>query len=113
MPKSFLRPVIALGLIMLSAVPVRAQMSASGGVRSLGGYGASAIGSYYGTGGGGYIPYMGNASGFVPYRSGQGGGIGVQPTRRLLAPQSLTGLLFGDPPVGFSALDRRSPTVAA
>jgi hypothetical protein len=28
--------------------------------------------------------------------------------RRLSAPQTLTGVMFGDPPIGFSALDRRA-----
>ena len=69
---------VVLGLLAFSAASARAQMSMSGGGRSLGGYGASSIGSYYG-GSGGYIPYMGNGSGFVPYRSGQGGGRASSP----------------------------------
>jgi hypothetical protein len=79
-------------------------MSMSGGGRSLGGYGASTIGSYYGGGGGGYIPYMGNGSGFVPYRSGQGGGMGVQPTRRQLPQTSIGGRMMAESPIGGASL---------
>jgi hypothetical protein len=104
MPKIILRLVIALALITLGAVPVRAQMSMSGGGRSLGGYGASTIGSYYGGGGGGYIPYMGNGSGFMPYRSGQGGGMGVQPSRRQLPQTSIGGRTMAETPIGGASL---------
>src|SRR5437763_6735102 len=95
---------LVLGLLALNAVPARAQMSMSGGGRSLGGYGASTIGSYYGGGGGGYIPYMGNGSGFVPYRSGQGGGIGVQTTRRQLPQTSIGGQAMAPTPIGGASL---------
>lgn len=95
---------IALGLLAFSRAPARAQMSMSGGGRPLGGYGASTIGSYYGGGGGGYIPYMGNGSGFVPYRSGQGGGMGVQPIRRQLPQTSIGGQLMAETPIGGASL---------
>src|SRR4051794_18777878 len=93
-----------LGLVAIGTTPLRAQMSMSGGGRSLGGYGASTIGSYYGGGGSGYIPYMGNGSGFVPYRSGQGGGMGVQPTRRQLPQTSIGGQAMDETPIGGSSL---------
>src|SRR3954453_7784047 len=95
---------VVLGLVAFSVAPAWAQMSMSGGGRSLGGYGASAIGSYYGGGGGGYIPYMGNGSGFVPYRSGQGGGMGVQPIRRQLPQMSIGGQAMADTPIGGASL---------
>ena len=95
---------VVLGLLAFSAAPAQAQMSMSGGGRSLGGYGASTIGSYYGGGGGGYIPYMGNGSGFVPYRSGQGGGMGVQPTRRQLPQTSIGGATMANTPIGGASL---------
>src|SRR4051812_48668616 len=82
---------VVLGLFALGAVPARAQMSMSGGGRSLGGYGASAIGSYYSGGGGGSLPYMGNGSGFVPYRGVQAAGTAAQPTRRQLPQTSIGG----------------------
>jgi hypothetical protein len=93
---------IVLGLLAISRTPARAQMSMSGGGRSLGGYGASAIGSYYSSGGGGYIPYMG--SGFLPYRSGQGGAIGIQPIRRQLPQTSIGGQRMAETPIGGSSL---------
>lgn len=93
-----------LGLVAFSAAPARAQMSMSGGGRSLGGYGASTIGSSYAGGGGGYIPYMGNGSGFVPYRSGQGGGMGVQPMRRQLPQTSIGGRMMAETPIGGASL---------
>src|SRR2546423_5310712 len=91
---------LLFGLLVFSSVTARAQMSMSGGGRSLGGYGASTIGSYYAGSGGGYIPYMGNGSGFVPYRSGQGGGIGVQPIRRQLPQTSIGGQTMAETPIG-------------
>ncbi len=95
---------VVLGLLAFSAVPARAQMSMSGGGRSLGGYGASTIGSYYGGGGGGYVPYMGNGSGFVAYRGGQGGGMGVQPIRRQLPQTSIGGRAMAETPIGGASL---------
>ena len=73
----------------------------------LGGYGASTIGSYYGGGGGGYIPYMGNGSGFVPYRSGQGGGMGVQPIPRQVPTTPIRGVMMGGTPIGGASLSAR------
>jgi hypothetical protein len=95
---------VVLGLLAFTAGPARAQMAMSGGGRSLGGYGASTVGSYYSGGGGGYIPYMGNGSGFVPYRSGQGGGMGVQPVRRQLPQTSIGGQLMAETPIGGASL---------
>jgi hypothetical protein len=111
---------LVLVLLALSAVPARAQMSMSGGRRPLGGYGASSIGSYYSSGGGGYLPYTGNGSGFVSYQSGQGGRMGVQPIRRQLPQTPIGGQMMAETPIGgasFSAvgsrggmgLDSRSP----
>jgi hypothetical protein len=79
-------------------------MSMSGGGRSLGGYGASTIGSYYASGGGGYIPYMGNGSGFIPYRGGQGGVMGVQPIRWQLPQTSVGGQMMAETPIGGASL---------
>ncbi len=96
---------VVVGLLAFTASPARAQMSMSGGGRSLGGYGASTIGSYYSSGGGGgYIPYMGNGSGFVPYRSVQGGGMGMPPIRRQLPQSSIGGQLMAETPIGGASL---------
>jgi hypothetical protein len=93
-----------------SMPPARAQMAmpGSGGGRSLGGYGASAIGSYYGNGGSVYVPYSGNSHGFLPYRggsgSGSGGGLGAAPIARRLPQTAIGGVLMADTPIGGASL---------
>ena len=67
----------------LSAIvptPARAQMTMSGGGRSLGGYGAATITSYY-SNGNGYVP-SGGRGGVLPLR----GGAGVMGTPRATRP---------------------------
>ncbi len=61
--------VSAIGLFLSCPCPVHAQMSSSSG--SLGGYGASTIGSYYtNSGAGGYLPYGGSMrGGYLPASS--------------------------------------------
>src|SRR3954451_10967460 len=90
--KAIRASVICLGLASaIGILPARAQMAMPGGGRSLGGYGASTISSYYGGGAGGYIPYNGSASGFVPYGGGSGGRLGIQPIPRRLPQSSIGG----------------------
>jgi hypothetical protein len=73
-----------------------AQMAARGGSRSLGGYGASTISSYYSSAGGGtYIPYLGGQGGFIPYR-------GLEPRPAATRPRPLPGTPIG----GASAMTR-------
>jgi hypothetical protein len=98
------RGLVVLGLVAFSAAPARAQMSMSSGGRYFGGYGGSTIGSSYSSSAGGYIPYMGNGSGFMPYRSGQGGGMGVQPIRRQLPQASIGGQMMAETPIGGASL---------
>lgn len=74
---------------------VHGQMSGSG--RSLGGYGASTISSYYGSTSGGYLPYANGGGGFVPYR---GSAVGVQPIARRLAQTSIGGMPMAETPIG-------------
>jgi len=76
----------------------------AGAGRSLGGYGAAAIGRYYTTGMGSYMPYNGNASGFVPYRGGSAGGLGVQPIPRRLPQTSIGGISMPRTPIGGASL---------
>src|SRR4029077_7531689 len=97
-----------LGLVAFSVAPARAQMTMFGGARLLVGYGASTIGSYYGGGGGGYIPYMGNGSGFIPYRGGQAGGMGAQAVRRQLPQASVGGQSMAETPIGGASLSSMS-----
>lgn len=78
--------VLLAGVAGLASVPSsRAQM------RSLGGYGASTIGSYYRSMGGPLIPYGGGQGGFVPYE-------GLQ--RRPSAPEVLAPRELPATPVG-------------
>jgi len=95
---------LTLVLLAPCGSAANAQMSMPGGGRSLGGYGALTSGTYYGGGGGGYIPSGGNGSGFVPYRSGQGGGIGISPIRRQLPQTSLGGRMMSETPIGGASL---------
>src|SRR5438309_2300389 len=65
---------IRAGLLLvgvMGTVPAFGQMGISAGGRPLGGYGASTIGSYYGSGGG-YVPYSGRP-GMIPETRGLGG----------------------------------------
>jgi hypothetical protein len=97
---------IAIAGLLASGTPsARAQMAMSGaGGRSLGGYGSSAISSYYGGGSTAYLPYSGNAHGFVPYRGGSGGGLGVQPVARGLPRSSIGGTGMNATPIGGGSL---------
>jgi hypothetical protein len=81
---------LVAGLTAIGSTPARAQMGMSGAGRSLGGYGAATIGRYYTSGMGSYMPYNGNASGFIPYRGGYAGGLGLQRIPRRL-PQTPIG----------------------
>jgi hypothetical protein len=81
-------------------------MGMSGAGRPLGGYGAATIGRYYSNGMGTYMPYNGNASGFVPYRGGYGGGVGVQPIPRRLNPTAVGGASMPMTPIGGASLDQ-------
>jgi hypothetical protein len=85
---------------------VHAQMAMPGGGRSLGGYGAPAISSYYSGGSSTYIPYSCNAHGFIPYRgeSGSGGGLGAQPISRRLSQTSVGGAMMAQTPIGGASL---------
>jgi hypothetical protein len=82
----------------------RAQMGMSGAGRSLGGYGAAAIGQYYSNGMGTYMPYNGNASGFVPYTGGYAGGLGVQPIPRRLPQTPVGGISMPTTSIGGTSL---------
>ena len=58
--------VVLLAILGIGAIrTASAQMAMSGGGRSLGGYGAATISSYYGNGGG-YVPYNGRAGAIIP-----------------------------------------------
>jgi hypothetical protein len=81
-----------------------AQMSMSGGGRSLGGYGAATIGRCYSSGMGTYMPYNGNASGFVPYRGGYAGGLGVQTISRPLPQTPIGGVSMPMTSIGGTSL---------
>jgi hypothetical protein len=50
----------------------------------------SSAGSYFG-GSSTYVPFSGAMGGFIPYSSGPGGGLGVQPGMRVPAPPVQTG----------------------
>ncbi len=106
------RPRTIAGLFLLSlafsVVPtnVRAQMamSGSGAGRSLGGYGASAIGSYYSSGNTGYLPYNGNGSGFIASRPGLGLGASAAPVSRRVLDTTVGGMMMTTTPIGGSSL---------
>lgn len=91
-------------LVAMGIPSARAQMGMSGGGRSLGGYGAATIGQYYSSGMGSYMPYNGNASGFVPYRGGYAGGLGVQPIPRRLPQTPIGGVAMPTTPIGGASL---------
>src|SRR5690349_15832797 len=99
--------ILGIGLLAFegSAAPglpaERAQLAMPGaGGRSLGGYGASAISSYYGGGSTSYVPFSGNSHGFVPYRGGSGGGggggLGAPPISRRLPETSIGGAMMAE-----------------
>lgn len=97
------------GLFFLAASGVgtpsaRAQMGMPGGSRSLGGYGSATIGRYYTSGMGSYMPYNGNASGFVPYRGGYAGGLGLQPIPRRLPQTPIGGISMPMTMIGGASL---------
>ncbi|HWE39157.1 MAG TPA: hypothetical protein VG406_21590 [Isosphaeraceae bacterium] len=98
----------ALLVVGLHGGPARGQLGMSGGRRSLGGYGAATIGSYYSTTSGGFAPYNGRAGGFVPFR---GDSLGVQPSRRPTTPiggASAVGMATSPATAGVT-MDRRPP----
>ncbi len=103
------RPNLVLLLVLVASAglderPAHAQMGGmSRSSRSLGGYGASTIGSYYrNSGGGTYLPYNGRASGYVPYQSG--GGMTAQPVSRSLISTSIGGASMAATPIGGASL---------
>ena len=91
-------------VLAIGPSPVRGQMAMPGAGRSLGGYGASTISSYYGESGGGYLPYSGGGSGFVPYRGGPGGEMGVVPIPRQVPTTPIGGVMRGGTPIGGALL---------
>lgn len=96
-----------VGFLFFGAVgtpSVQAQMGIPGAGRSLGGYGAATISQYYSSGMGTYMPYNGNASGFVPYRGGYAGGLGVQPIPRRLPQTPIGGISMPMTPIGGASL---------
>jgi hypothetical protein len=97
---------LPLGMVLLALgnPSARAQTGMSGTGRSLGGYGASVIGQYYSSGMGSYMPYNGNASGFIPYRGGFAGGLGVQPVPRRLPQTPIGGVAMSMTPIGGASL---------
>lgn len=97
------RTLWAMGVI-LGLCRAGSGQAMPGGGRSLGGYGASTISSYYGGGNGGYLPYNGRASGFVPYSGGYGGGLGVQPIPRRLPETPIGGAMMAETPIGGASL---------
>ena len=92
------------GIVAFGPSQARAQMAMPSSNRSLGGYGASTLSSYSGGGNGGYLPYNGRASGFVPYAGSYGGGLGVQPIPRRLPQTSIGGAMMAETPIGGSSL---------
>jgi hypothetical protein len=87
---------VALMLVWASTVgapSARAQMAMAGGSRSLGGYGASTISSYYSAGGTSYLPYAGNSRGFIPYSGGAGGGMGAMASPRWIPATPIGGAM--------------------
>jgi hypothetical protein len=110
---TFVRRLVAMTplllIVGLHGEPAWGQMGMSGGRRSLGGYGAATIGSYYGSNTGGYVPYNGKAGGFVPFR---GDSLGVQPSRRPTTPiggASALGMAIGSREP-MRSMARRAPT---
>jgi hypothetical protein len=88
--------------VMALPVPSRGQMGMSGTGRSLGGYGAATIDSYYSRGGGAYLPYNGRAGGFVPY---QGNGFSATPPpSRRLSQTPIGGVMMSTTPIGGASL---------
>jgi hypothetical protein len=96
--------ILAVFAAVAGTSSTRAQMAMPGSGRSLGGYGASAITSYYGGGSPAYVPYSGNAHGFVPYRGASGGGLEVQPITRRLAQTPIGGTMMADTAIGGASL---------
>jgi hypothetical protein len=92
------------GITLIAAPSARAQIGMSGAGRSLGGYGTYAIGQYYSRRMGGYLPYNGNASGFVSYRAGDGGAMGFQSIRRMTPRTSVGGTTMPTTPIGGTSL---------
>jgi hypothetical protein len=100
---------ISAGLLFLAFMLVgtplaRAQTDMSSAGRSLGGYGAATIGRYYGSGMGTYMPYNGNASGFISYQGGYAGGLGAQPISRRLPQTPIGGVSMPMTSIGGTSL---------
>jgi hypothetical protein len=90
----------AFGALLVGGAPLaQAQMSTSGGMRSLRGYGGAAIDQYYSGSMSSYMPYNGNTGGFVSYQGGQGG-MGMQPLTRGLPETPIGGVSMGMTHVG-------------
>jgi hypothetical protein len=75
----------SIGLMALWAGAAQAQYSGSSGPSmsssTMPNYNFSGAGSYFG-GSSTYVPFGGAMGGFIPYSSGPGGGLGVQPGMR-------------------------------
>jgi hypothetical protein len=87
--------------LAVDASPARAQMAGAG--RSLGGYGAATISSYYGRRGGPLIPSGGGGGGgYIPYRGLQARepGAAAMMRPRRLAETPIGGAGMMGPPIG-------------
>lgn len=104
MRKAIVTSVALVGIVGALSPSARAQMAMGRGGRSLGGYGAATIGSYYGGASGGYLPYTGGGGGFVPYRGGSSGGLGAQPISRRLPQTAIGGAMASGTPIGGASL---------
>lgn|GEM_PF-5833175 len=100
------------GLVFLPRT-AQAQMGMGSAGRSLGGYGASTIGSYYSSGTAGYLPYNGNGSGFVTSRPGIGLTSSPAPVSRRLGESSIGGTLMPSTPIGGTSLSAGMGTRSA
>jgi hypothetical protein len=97
---------ILVGPFGLVGVP-----SAQAQMRSLGGYGASSIGSYYGRGNGPLIPYAGGQGGFIPYEGLQRRAPADVVMRLRQVPQtSIGGASMSATPIGGASL-RKGPGI--
>ncbi len=88
------------GIMAIGAPSARAQVGMPGAGRSLGGYGAATIGQYYSSGMTTYIPYNGNAGGYVSYQGGYAGGFGVPSVSRRLPQTPIGGISMPITPIG-------------
>jgi hypothetical protein len=91
---------LAIGLV-IDGPSARAQMGMPGSGRSLGGYGASTIGSYYAASSPVYVPYQGDMGGFIPYTgSGFGDPMNARPMPRAVPVTPIGGTMMPQTPIG-------------